>query len=152
MSSSPVKVTHGEREILAHRVTLEPIVGEDAPQIGVPAKVDAVHVPHFALVPVRSVVDTDGRGNRGDLVGIGLDPNPRLMCHGQQVVHDLMSSALPLAPRCRTHLEAHGPRGEVYRGDIHDLLVLALGVVSEKGEDGDDCLGRDADRELVLVD
>jgi hypothetical protein len=25
-------------------------------------------------------------------------------------------------------------------------------VVSEKGEDGDDCLGRDVDRELVLVD
>lgn len=51
-----------------------------------------------------------------------------------------------------THLEALLPGREVDRGNVNDLLVLALCVVAEEGEGGDDRLGRDVEGELVLVD
>lgn len=42
--------------------------------------------------------------------------------------------------------------GVVDGSDVRDLLELALRVVTEEGEDGDDGLGGDVENELVLVD
>lgn len=51
-----------------------------------------------------------------------------------------------------TRLKPVGLGGEVDGGDVDDLPVLALGVVAQEGEDGEDGLGGDVDGELVLVD
>ena len=41
----------GQREILAQRMPLEAVIGQDAAQIGMVAEKDAVHVPGLALEP-----------------------------------------------------------------------------------------------------
>ena len=41
----------GQREILAHRMPLEAVIGQDAAQIGIVGEVDAEHVPGLALEP-----------------------------------------------------------------------------------------------------
>ena len=41
----------GQREVLAQRIALEAIIGEDAAQVGVAGEEHAVHVEHFALEP-----------------------------------------------------------------------------------------------------
>jgi hypothetical protein len=42
----------GEREILAQRMPLEAVVGEDPPEVRVPGEQDAVEVVGLALEPV----------------------------------------------------------------------------------------------------
>jgi hypothetical protein len=51
-----------------------------------------------------------------------------------------------------THLESLIPGRVVHSGDIHHGLVLALRVISQKGQDWDDRGRGDIKRELVLVD
>lgn len=50
-----------------------------------------------------------------------------------------------------THLEALLARREVNGSNVHDLLVLAVGVVAEEREGLDEARGRNVDGELVLV-
>ena len=45
----------GQWEVFPKGVSLEAVVGEDAAEVGMVGEEDAVHVPHFPLVP--------GRGN-----------------------------------------------------------------------------------------
>lgn len=106
-------------------------------QIGVALEEDTVHIPDLAFVPVGAVEQADDGGDGGDLVGVGLDTDAGLVGVGEKVVDDL---------------EPAGLCGEVDCGDVDDLAVLALGVVPEEGEDGDDRLGGDVEGELVLVD
>ena len=40
-------VVAAEREVFALRVAFEAVVGQNAPQVRVPAEVDAVHVEHL---------------------------------------------------------------------------------------------------------
>src|SRR5262249_57450635 len=51
-----VVITHlneaGQREILAQRVALEAVVGEDPPQIGMACEYDAIEVIGLALIPI----------------------------------------------------------------------------------------------------
>jgi hypothetical protein len=53
----------GEREILAQWIAGETIVGENAPQIGIAPKGNAVHVEGFALEPARGRVKRYARRN-----------------------------------------------------------------------------------------
>lgn len=122
-------------------------------QIGVALKEDTVHIPDLTFVPVGAVEQTNDRGNGGDLVGVGLDTDARLMGVGEEVVDDLERGQHTRFAGCaKTRLKPVGLGGEVDGGDVDDLPVLALGVVAEKGEDGEDGLGGDVDGELVLVD
>ena len=41
----------GQREVLALRIALEPVIGEDPAQVRIAGEADAVHVEHFALEP-----------------------------------------------------------------------------------------------------
>src|SRR5690606_27803982 len=47
----------GEREILALRMALEAVIGEDAPEVRVAVEQHAVHVVDFALEPARDRPD-----------------------------------------------------------------------------------------------
>jgi hypothetical protein len=76
----------GHREVLAQRIAVEAVIGEDAAQVRVALEEDAVHVEGFALVPVGGGIDLDDRGNGGVLVGLQLDPDARVPGHRQQMV------------------------------------------------------------------
>src|SRR3954447_2595231 len=60
-----VVVTHldeaGERKILAQRMTLETVVGEDAAHVGMAGEQDAIEIVGFALEPLRSPEYVDDR-------------------------------------------------------------------------------------------
>lgn len=47
-------------------------------------------------------------------------------------------------------LESLVASGIVYAGDVYETLELALRMISEEGEDGEDSRGCDVDGELVL--
>lgn len=121
-------------------------------QIGVALEEDTVHIPDLAFVPVGAVEQADDGGDGGDLVGVGLDTDAGLVGVGEKVVDDLGRVSTWRDQKHGTHLEPAGLCGEVDCGDVDDLAVLALGVVPEEGEDGDDRLGGDVEGELVLVD
>lgn len=118
-------------------MALETVVGEDPAQIRVPQEEDAVHVPHLTLVPVGTPEDGSGAGHGGDLVGVGLDPEPGVVSDAKKVVDDL---------------EALATGGVVGAGDVHQCTALRLGVVTQEGEGGDDGGWVDVERELVLDD
>src|SRR3954462_13671639 len=60
-----VVVTHldeaGERKILAQRMTLETVVGEDAAHVGMAGEQDAIEIVGFALEPLRTRKNIDDR-------------------------------------------------------------------------------------------
>ena len=61
----------GQREILAQRMTLEAVIGQDAAQIGLAGEDDAEQVPGLALPPRRArpdAVQTDGTGVASSVV------------------------------------------------------------------------------------
>ena len=76
-------------EILPQRMSLESVIRQDPPQIRVVGEVDAKHVPDFAFVPVGGLEDGVDRLDRGQLVGVGLDPDPGVEAEGEQVVNEL---------------------------------------------------------------
>src|SRR5215472_15363703 len=59
----------GEREILAQRMALEPVIGEEAPEIRMIGKEDAVEVPRFALEPPGGTEHGNDGRDRPGLVG-----------------------------------------------------------------------------------
>lgn len=120
----------GQGEVLPQWVSIETVVGHDAPQVGVANEEDTEHVVDLTLVPVGSVVETcDGRYGRC-LVGVGLHANARVVADGEQVVDNL---------------EALVASGVVDGSDVADLGVLGGSVVFEEGEDGEDAIGGDVD-------
>jgi hypothetical protein len=126
----------GQGEVLPQWVSVEAVVGHDAPQIGVADEEDTEHVVDLTLVPVGTVVEAcDGGYGRG-LVGVGLDADARVVADGEHVVDDL---------------EALVAGRVVDSGDVADLCEFGGGVVFEEGEDGDDAVGRDVDLEGLSV-
>src|SRR5690606_16369512 len=59
----------GERNVLAQRMPLETVVGEDAAQVRMPGEEDTVEVVGLALEPVGAREYAGDRRNRGILVG-----------------------------------------------------------------------------------
>lgn len=104
-------------------------------QVRVARKEHAKHVPYLSLVPVGTTEDRDdGRyGVRFPCVRLYSDSTG--VFDAEQVVYDL---------------EALLPFREIYCGDIHNTLELALGVVPQEGQDRDDCRGCDVENKLVL--
>lgn len=98
---------------------------------------DSVHIPGFTLEPVDRVEQSSKRGNGGDLVGVGLDTNTGVKTNRQTVVDDL---------------ETVGARGVIDSANIHDLLELRVGVITQELHDGQDGVGGDVDGELILID
>src|SRR5205823_3881099 len=79
----------GEREVLAHRMAFEAVVGEDAPQIGMAGEIDAVEVPGLALEPAGGAVDAGDRRDEALLVGGELDADALVELEAQEIVDDL---------------------------------------------------------------
>ena len=127
----------GHGEVLAQWVTVETIVGHDAPQVRVADEEDTEQVVDLAFVPVGTVVEIAERGHGGGLVSVGLDPQTRVVADGQHVVDDL--EALVLG-------------GVVDGGDVGDLGVLGGSVVLQEVEDREDTGRRNVNGELVLPD
>lgn len=96
-------------------MTLEAVVSQDAPEVGVVGEEHAVHVPHLfphtdpvsaagpppsssvskaaathlPLVPVGGLVDRNGGVHGRQLVRVRLHTNTGVVAQRQQVVHDL---------------------------------------------------------------
>lgn len=68
-----------KREVLAKWVTLKPVVGENAAQVGVTDKENSVHVPSFALEPVRTAEDTCHTRHRRHFIRVRLDADARVV-------------------------------------------------------------------------
>lgn len=117
-------------------MALESIVGQDTTEIGVSSEKDSVHIPSLTLEPVHRVEKTGQRGDRRDLVSVGLDTDAAVEADRETVVDDL---------------EAVGARGVVDSTDIHDLLELGVGVIAQELHDGQERVGCDVDSELILV-
>ncbi len=65
----------GEREILAQRMTLEAVIGEDAAHVGMAGEQHAVKIVGLALKPIGAAEHADQRRHRRHLVGRNLDPH-----------------------------------------------------------------------------
>jgi hypothetical protein len=84
----------GEREVLAERMALEAIVGEDAAQVRVAGKDHAVHVEHFAFEPAGDRPQRgDGRHRSGFLGGGDLDHDAVVLRQREQHVDTSKRSA-----------------------------------------------------------
>lgn len=88
-------------------------------------------------IPISTTENTNGARNGIGLCSIGLDPDPAAVLDTQQMVDNF---------------EAFLAFGVVCTTDIHDTLELALAVVTEKSENGDDSGGGDVESELVVED
>lgn len=123
-------------------------------QIRMAGEQDTKKIPSFALIPdtgsagtildlknrripISTTENTNGAGNGIGLCSIGLDPDPAAVLDTQQMVDNF---------------EAFLTFGVVCTTDIHDTLELALAVVTEKSENGDDSGGGDVESELVVED
>jgi hypothetical protein len=101
----------------------------------VTGKEHAKHVPYLSLIPVGTTKDGDGTRYRVRFPCVGLYPNPTGVFDAEQVVYDL-----------ETLLSFR----EIDCGDVHNALELALGVVSQEGQNGNECRGWDVKDKLVL--
>ena len=90
-----------------------------------------------ACSPICTTENRTSTGHRVRLTSIRLHADPARVLEAQQIIHDFKPLVF---------------LGIVDRRDIDDALELALGVVAEEGEDGDDARGADVQGELVLED
>ena len=118
-------------------MSIETVVGHDAPQVRVTDEEDTKQIVDLTFVPVGAVVEIAERGDGGGLISVGLDPQTRVVADGEHVVDDL--EALVLG-------------GVVNSGDVGDLGVLGGCVVLKEGEDGENTGRGNVDGELVLPD
>ncbi len=109
----------GERKILTQRMPLEAVIGEDAAQIGMIGKIDAVEIPGLALVPAGRAEKARDRRHRAGLVGHRLDADALIELHAQQVVDDV---------------EPLGPFGIIDAADVDQDLEQAFRIVAQEGE------------------
>ena len=100
---------------------MEPVPGQDAPQVGMASERDPEHVEGLALRPVRREEDL---GDRGDLFPVrdaALDPDPVVLRKRVEVVDDV-ETRLPVPP--------------VHRGDVH-AVAKVLRVLQVSRDVGD---------------
>lgn len=79
----------GQWEIATLRMALEPVIGQNSPQIRVIGEEHAVHVVDLALIPIGPLEHLAGRVDRRQFVGVGFDANPRVEAQRQQIIDDL---------------------------------------------------------------
>src|ERR1700722_6590829 len=79
----------GHREVLAQRITIKAVVGQDAPQIRMTVKQHAKQVVNLTLVPVSARIDGSRAHDRRVDVGRDLDPDPTVQLRRQQMIDDV---------------------------------------------------------------
>src|SRR5208337_1482669 len=107
----------GQREVLAHRMAGEAVVGQDAAQVGLAGKHDPEQVPRLALPPRGGGPDLVHRCDRGALVGLHHDAQAVVQRHRQQVVDDV---------------ETLRPLGPVDAAEVHHLLEGGARIVAQR--------------------
>ena len=117
----------GEREILAQRMAFKTIVGEEAAQIGVAGKKNAVHVPRFALEPAGAREDAARRRYRYALAHLELHPDTLIVGEAQKIVDDV---------------EAALAVGVIDAADVDKHAEPAVRIVAQEGQDRNNRLGR----------
>ena len=79
----------GQRKVLAQRMTLKAVIGEDAAKIGVAGEQDAVEIEGLALEPVGAGEKTDQGSARVRLVGPDAHANAMIQPGAEQMVDDV---------------------------------------------------------------
>ena len=99
----------GQREILAERMPLKTIIGEDTPQIRVARKDHAEHVVNLTLQPARHRPQRGDGGHRRILGGRTFHHDPAVFGEAEQHID---------------HLEPFGTRRIIGAGNLDQLLIL----------------------------
>src|SRR5262245_52764251 len=123
-----------EREVLAHWVTLEAVVGEDATQIRVAGEQDAIHVVGLPLIPIGRRKQVNHAWHGRVRVRLALDPKALILARGEQVID---------------HVEASRAFWIVDATDVDQLLELALAVIAQDRQHLRDVLGLNDEGELA---
>ncbi len=127
----------GEREILAQRMALEAVVGEQPAHVGMIGEHHAVEVPGLALEPLGAGKHRDDRRNRRHLVGLGLHADARVLLRREEMIDDV---------------EALLARRPVHRGHIDDVPELAARIVAQERRDLHDVGRLCGDRQFAIGD
>src|SRR5262245_6387011 len=125
----------GEGKILAQRMALEPIVGEQPAHVRMAGEEHAVEIVGFALEPVGTGKHADDRGNRRRLIHLEFHPDAQILLGRQQMINDVET---PFAA------------GPVDRGNVDDAPELASLVITQKRGDLRDIAGDRVDRQLSV--
>src|SRR5262245_48136574 len=112
----------GQREVLAQRMPLEAVVGQDAPQIGMIGEPHAVKIVGLTLEPAGRAEHRSGRRHRRGLVGHDLHADALVVLEAEQIVDDV-EALLTLRP--------------VDTADIDELLEEAARIVAQEGQQRD---------------
>ena len=76
----------GERKVLTQGMTLEAVIGKQAPQIRVAGEQDPVKVVRLALEPIGGGKDADRAWHRRLLVGLHANAEPAVMPGTEQMI------------------------------------------------------------------
>ncbi len=80
----------GERKVLAQRMALEAVIGEDAPEIGMVGEIDAVEIPGLALEPAGGAEDAGrGRHRRLSRRSVTLSADAAVVPEAQEIIDDV---------------------------------------------------------------
>src|SRR5690606_2800980 len=113
----------GEREVLAQRIAFETVVGQDAAQVRMAGKQDAVHVVGFALEPFGADENRNSGRHQRVLVSLNLDADALVLARRHELVDDI---------------EALGALRIVDARNIRQVDELALHIVAQEGQNADD--------------
>ena len=125
----------GQREVLAQRMAFEPVIGEDAAEIGVVGEQDAIQIPGLALEPVGRAEHRGDRRHRREFVGRNLHANAHVVAERKQVVD---------------HVEALFAFRIIDAADVHELAEQTVRRVAQERQHLDDRLRRNIDDQLAL--
>ena len=125
----------GERKILAQRMALEAVIGEQPAHIRMAGEDDPVEIVGLALEPVGAGKDVDDRGDRRLLIDLELHPDAQVLLGREQMIDNVEA---PLAPR------------PVDRRDVEQAHELAALVVAQEGCDLHDVASDRVDRQFAV--
>src|SRR3954452_1558375 len=110
----------GERKILAQRMALEAVVGEQPAHVRMAGEDDTVEIVGLALEPVGAGKDADDGSDRRLLVDLELHPDAQVQLGREQMVDDVEAALAP---------------GPVDRRDVEQAQELAALVVAQEGRE-----------------
>src|SRR4030042_676332 len=132
-------LTPAEGIVLAERMTLQPVVHEDPPEVGVALETHAKKVIDFALQPVGVLPE---RGQRGDpeIALVDSRLNPQAPVPGKRKeMNDQLKARLPArvvdTGQVQKHLELPGPVPEEGRDWKERLLVDDRDLIAQRSQD-----------------
>src|SRR5256886_13369731 len=116
----------GKREILAQRVALKTVVGQQPPHVRMTDEDHPIKIVGLALEPVGPWKHLDDRWDLSRLIGFRAEADAGVQRRRQQVIDDV---------------EALLALGIVHRGHIDEADEAATGIVAQETHDIDDLVG-----------